>query len=279
MATKKRRKRRKRRRCNTSSVARWQRWWRRLKRWLRRRRYWLLVVLCVALTALVSTPLLYDYVVNLFAEERMEYSSSYADYDGIDVSKYQGDIDWYQVSINPHVKFVYIKATEGASHVDKRYQENLRKARAVGLRVGSYHFFTSQRSPEDQIRNFLKYVKHEEQDLLPMVDVEHTGNRLAERRQLQNNLAKFMELVKAEYGKYPLLYSQYKFYNDMLAPEFNRHFIFIARYSNYQPTLRGGGKYNIWQFTENGHVNGIKGNVDLNRFANGTSIKDILLKK
>ena len=90
-------------------------------------------------------------------------------------------------------------------------------------------------------------------------------------------LAEFMQLVKDEYGKYPLLYSQYRFYNDNLAPEFNKYFIFIARYSNKEPVLKGKGKYNIWQFSEKGRVAGIKGYVDLDRFANGTTIADIEL--
>ena len=278
MVTKKKRRKRRSRRRKMTPIARWQLWWRRLKRRLRRRRYSLLVALCVALATLLAAPVAYDYVANLIAEERMGASPFFAQYDGIDVSKYQGDIDWYQLSLNPHVKFVYIKATEGAVHVDKRYQENIRKARGAGLRVGSYHFFTSQKTPREQFENFRRYVKRSEQDLLPMVDVEQAGNRMAKREQLQQNLAEFMEMVKAEYGQYPLLYSQYKFYNDMLAPEFNRYLIFIARYSHSQPTLRGGGKYNIWQFTERGHINGIKEDVDLNRFANGTTINDILLK-
>lgn len=64
----------------------------------------------------------------------------------------------------------------------------------------------------------------------------------------------------------------------MLAPEFNKYLIFIARYSDSQPILKGEGKYNIWQFTERGHIDGIKEKVDLNRFANGTTINDIMLK-
>lgn len=277
MVTKKRRKRRSRRRKMTP-IARWQRWWRRFKRRLRRRRYSLLVALCVALATLLAAPVAYDYVANLITRERMEASPFFAQYDGIDVSKYQGDIDWYKLSLNPHVKFVYIKATEGAIHVDKRYQENIRKARVAGLRVGSYHFFISQKTPREQFENFRRYVKRSEQDLLPMVDVEHAGNRRAKREQLQQNLAEFMEMVKAEYGQYPIIYSQYKFYNDMLAPEFNHYLIFIARYSDKEPRLNGGGLYNIWQYTEHGTISGIKGHVDLNRFANGTNINHILLR-
>ena len=86
-----------------------------------------------------------------------------------------------------------------------------------------------------------------------------------------------MELIRQEYGKYPLLYSQYRFYNEKLAPEFNKYFIFMARYSDTAPVLKGDGRHNIWQYTERGKVNGIKGHVDLDRFVNGTSYRDIAL--
>lgn len=199
------------------------------------------------------------------------------DYHGIDVSKHQGRIDWPTVAQDRNVQFVYIKATEGATLVDKRYEENIKQARAAGLRVGSYHFFLARKPAKAQFENFKRHVRHSEQDLLPMVDVEESGCRGYTRQQLQSNLMEFMQLVKDEYGKYPLLYSQYRFYNDKLAPDFNRFFIFMARYSNQPPTLRGEGKYNIWQYSEKGHIEGIHGTVDLNRFANGTSIRDIKL--
>ena len=198
-------------------------------------------------------------------------------YDGIDVSKHQGKIDWEKVAKDPNIKFVYIKATEGRTLVDKRYRTNIASARKAGMKVGSYHFFTSNRSARDQFDNFRRNVHHDQQDLIPMVDVEESGCRGASRAQLQESLGEFMQLVKKEYGKYPLLYSQYRFYNQLLAPEFNKYFIFIARYSSAEPVLHGGGKHNIWQYSERGKVDGIKGYVDLDRFVNGSSLRDISL--
>lgn len=196
-------------------------------------------------------------------------------YDGIDVSKHQGKINWNKVAEDKNIQFVYIKATEGRSMLDRRYRENIRGARKAGLKAGSYHFFTSWRSAREQFENFRKHVDRSEQDLIPMVDVEESGCRNASRRELQKSLGEFMELMKAEYGRYPLLYSQYRFYNEKLAPEFNKYFIFMARYSSAEPVLRGHGKHNIWQYSERGKVRGIKGHVDLDRFVNGTSFKDI----
>jgi lysozyme len=199
-------------------------------------------------------------------------------YNGIDISKFQGTINWQKVAQDKNIQFVYIKATEGATHYDKKYETNLQKARKAGLKVGSYHFFTYRKSAKEQFENFKKHVRKYEQDLIPMVDVEKTGNNGATREKLQKNLNEFMQLVKKEYGKYPLLYSQYHFYNKLLAPEFNRYYIYIARYSTQEPILQGGGKYNIWQYTEQGKIEGIDEYVDLARFGNGTTLTDILLR-
>ena len=61
--------------------------------------------------------------------------------EGIDVSHYQGSIDWDEVVNNTPISYAYLKATEGASLVDKTYARNLSEARRVGLSVGSYHFY------------------------------------------------------------------------------------------------------------------------------------------
>ena len=208
---------------------------------------------------------------------RSSKGSARSSYHGIDISKHQGRINWKTVAKDRNIQFVYIKATEGASVVDRHYQKNLREARAAGLRVGSYHFFRAYKSAREQFELFKRHVKKGQQDLIPMVDVEETGNRQVSRQRLQRNLREFMELMKKHYGKYPLLYSQYRFYNEKLAPEFNRYFIFIARYGKREPVLKGGGKYNIWQYSERGRIKGIEGYVDLDRFANGTTIRDIEL--
>lgn len=195
-------------------------------------------------------------------------------FDGIDVSKHQGRIDWKTVAKDQRIQFVYIKATEGASLVDRRYATNIREASDAGLMVGSYHFFLARKTAEEQFANFKRTVDASKQDLLPMVDVEESGCTGYSRAELQQNLAEFMELVKAHYGHYPVLYSQHRFYNDMLAPEFNRYYLFIARYGKRPPAVRDG-HHNIWQFADDGHVRGINGTVDLDIFAGGTRLDDI----
>lgn len=198
-------------------------------------------------------------------------------YDGIDVSHHQGKIDWKKVAKDKKIKFVYIKATQGRTLIDKRYYENLREARRQGLKCGSYHYFSSETSVRAQVRLFTTIVQKKQQDLIPMVDVEREGMYLWSRRQVQDSLALFCKLVKKHYGKAPLIYSHYHYYNTHLAPQFNRYFLFLGKYSWPQPRINGLGKHNIWQYSERGKINGIRGYVDLDRFMSDTSLKDITL--
>lgn len=110
-----------------------------------------------------------------------------------------------------------------------------------------------------------------------MIDVEREGVRGWTRRQVQDSVAMFASLVRKNFGKKPLVYSQANFYNSHLAPRFNSYFLFLGRYSPARPAVKGTGRHNIWQFTEKGKIRGIHGHVDLDRFMSGTSVADIQL--
>ena len=96
-------------------------------------------------------------------------------------------------------------------------------------------------------------------------------------RQLQDSIQVFADLVKKHYGKYPIIYSNESFYNKDMGAKFNRFYLFIANYNSRQPSIDGRRKCNIWQYSETGHLHGIGERVDLSRFMNGTTIKDLML--
>lgn len=197
------------------------------------------------------------------------------DYDGIDVSKNNGVIRWKEVAKDERIKFVFIKATEGKGDVDPLYYRNIKQAREAGLMVGSYHFFTSRASATAQFEHFRETVKKSEQNLVPVLDVEELGIRGRWKgRELQDSVRAFAELVKRYYGKYPIIYSNEHFYNKELGHAFNRYYLFIANYRR-KPRVKGNGEYNIWQYSERGHLHGIGEYVDLNRFEDGSTVDDI----
>ncbi|TPG73172.1 hypothetical protein EEL31_02010 [Brevibacillus laterosporus] len=92
---------------------------------------------------------------------------------GIDVSKWQGEINWNQVA-SDGVKYAFIKATEGTSLVDRKLNENTQGANRAGIKVGYYHFAHPDMSPQDQANHFLKSILNKELAGFPLW-VAHYG--------------------------------------------------------------------------------------------------------
>lgn len=180
--------------------------------------------------------------------------------EGIDVSRYQGDIDWERVANEAAVSYAYIKATEGAQLVDPYYWSNITAARQAGLSVGSYHFYRAKVSPEVQLANMTSTVRKEDQDLVPIVDIETTNG--VGRLQFVADLRDFIERVTAYYGRKPLLYTYQNFYNKYLVGEFPGYQWMIAKYQSEPPILDDDTDYMMWQYTQTGRIPGIRGNVD-----------------
>ena len=197
------------------------------------------------------------------------------DYDGIDVSKYQGNIDWEAIANNENIKFVYIKATEGATYTDPKFERNIAEARKHGVKVGCYHFLRSSSTIHDQFENIKQHIRREEQTFVPMIDVETKGKWSNE--QLVDSLHALAVKIYEYYHCAPIIYTYVNFYNRYLAGRFTNYPLFIARYTDDEPVLSDGTPYVIWQFSERGRVPGINGNVDLNRFGPGYSPHDIFI--
>ncbi len=203
------------------------------------------------------------------------------DKQGIDVSHYQGYIDWEQVANETNIKFVYIKATEGSSHKDTLYHRNTRQASQAGLAVGSYHYFHPNVPVAVQYRNFMSHVDLASQDLIPVVDIEEKGRKPS--KQICDSLDKFSEMILAQWGTRPIIYTHQRFYNYLLQRSFNDHILWIARYGAYNfklsPSLEDKRQCTIWQYSEKGEVAGINSKVDLNTLYGDADITDIMLKR
>lgn len=199
---------------------------------------------------------------------------------GIDVSRHQKTIDWEKVAAD-NVQFVYIKATEGATYQDPMFRKNIEGAQKAGLLVGVYHYFRMTSSPEKQFENFKKAMKDYKMDLVPMIDVEPSDKEMAGKsvKDLQKNLDKFIALIKAEYGVPPMIYGTQRSYNTYCAPKYNKYHLYIGRYGSHSPEIKGEGTYTIWQYTENGKINGITEDVDICKFNPKYGIKDIKVKR
>lgn len=199
-------------------------------------------------------------------------------YNGIDISKHQGTINWDVLKKDSKIQYIYIKATEGSDLVDERYQQNLRNARKAGFKVGSYHYLTNKSSVVNQFKNFATTAQREEQDLIPVIDVEVCKQWTAQ--QLRDSLKVFANMVEDYYGCKPIIYTYENFFRNYLGKAFAEYPIFIAKYSRTQNELPNinGVNWILWQYSESGRVGGISTNVDLSRFNKGRSINDILYK-
>ena len=197
-------------------------------------------------------------------------------FDGIDISKHQGEIDWAELKKQSKIQYVYIRATVGSNVIDNKYKENFRNARKYGFKAGSYHYFTNLSSATAQFENFIKTVDRSSQDLLPIIDVEEI-NRWS-KQQLRDSVMVFARLVEDYFGCKPLIYTNEKFFTTNLGRAFSDYPLFIAKYSSAAPNI--GYNWVLWQFSDCGQfkssVKGNHGEVDLSRFNKGRSINDIL---
>ncbi|MER8495339.1 glycoside hydrolase family 25 protein [Mesorhizobium sp. M1312] len=184
---------------------------------------------------------------------------------GIDVSHHQRQIDWRRVAADD-VAFAVIKATEGGDHVDDAFAANLREARAAGLAVGAYHFFTFCRPGADQARNFISVVPRDQSLLPPVVDIEFVGNcpRRPLPEELNVELSAFLRPVEAAFGKTAILYV-----TDEAARVYAGQIVGRPRWVRSLALWPGHDDWIYWQYHDRGRVDGITGDVDLNVLQGG----------
>lgn len=192
---------------------------------------------------------------------------------GIDLSHYQGEVFWEHVGDNSKMAYVYLKATEGSTHIDKTHKRNIDLAHRYGLKVGSYHFFRPKTELIGQLENFKSQCRPGDQDLIPMIDIETTGGLKTE--EFCDSLVKFIKLVETAYRQKPLLYTYTNFYNKYLVGKIDNYKLMIAQYSEETPVLADDKDYIMWQYTAKGRINGINAYVDKSRFMGRHSMREI----
>lgn len=185
---------------------------------------------------------------------------------GIDVSDYQGRVDWTAVA-NSGMSFGVTKATEGATFVADTFVANWTGIRSVGLVRGAYHFFRPKTDARAQAENFLRIVKLETGDLPPVLDIETTDGMSGET--IAARMETWLTIVERETQRRPLIYTYPGFWErigDM--KRFSDYPLWIAHYTDAsEPFVPGGwGTWTFWQYTDRGSVNGVLGGVDVNWF-------------
>lgn len=187
---------------------------------------------------------------------------------GVDVSHYQGTIDWPVLS-EQGIQFAYIKATEGSSHVDERFAENWKEARETKLRVGAYHFFSFDSPGEAQAENFIAQVELRQGMLPPVADVEYYGDKKENPPQAQpvrEQLRIFLDCLEEYYQMTPIIYCTEEVWEAYLDGYFASYPLWIRNVYT-KPGI--SEPWTFWQYTNRGRLKGYSGEekfIDLNVF-------------
>ena len=188
---------------------------------------------------------------------------------GIDVSHYQGTVNWANVR-GAGCAFAFAKATEGTSVVDPTFAANWNGMKEAGLVRGAYHFFRAEQDGVQQAEHFLQVCRIEPGDLPPVIDIELndgiTGSRLIA------GVGNWIDTVAQATGTTPMIYTAAYFWNEYMNDGFGKFPLWLAHYTSAptpQPLPKGWTNWTFWQYSQSLPIPGVNGNADHNRF-NGT---------
>jgi lysozyme len=185
--------------------------------------------------------------------------------DGIDVSKYQGDIDWRRVK-RAGIVFAFARVSDGIDTLDETFADNWKAMRRAHVRRGAYQYFRASLDPLVQADLIVDTVQKAGRPDLPMVaDVETDDG--ADPNTLQTNLRSWLDRVEQRTRRRPIIYTSPSM-GERLGGRFAQFPLWVAHYETECPRMPEGWlRWTFWQRANTGRVKGIKGNVDLDHFA------------
>lgn len=202
-----------------------------------------------------SSCLLSDAVVN---------TSQYPVF-GVDVSHYQGDINWKKLE-DQGVRFAFIKATEGSGHIDESVRDNLTNGAETDIKLSCYHFFSFDSPGETQADNFIASVGIDEIDMPPVVDIEYYGDKAINKpspAEAEEILSPLLQRLEEHYGKKPIIYTTLPVYLRYVRKNYSDYPLWI-RSVKFEPDLI---EWKFWQYSDHGLLKGYSGDeqyIDLN---------------
>lgn len=209
--------------------------------------------------------LLYKNIITLSNPKSLGYTIK-----GVDVSEYQGDIDW-QILSNQDIQFAFIKATEGSSYVDPNFLDNFTNALNTNLRVGAYHFFSFESSGKTQAENFIDTVPIVENSLPNVVDVELYGDFKSNPLDVQSvvkELTTMLQSLEDTYKSKPIIYTTKITYNLYIKDNFPNYSIWL-RDVHFSHNVKLTPNVDFWQYSSTQILDGYNGDeqyIDMNVF-------------
>lgn len=201
---------------------------------------------------------------------------------GVDISAYQADVDMEKLKVQG-IDFIFIKATEGTTHQDRRFAENWENAKNAGLPAGAYHFFSYRSPGETQAENFIETVGPDLSGrLLPVVDVEFYGEKTADlpaREDVVRELAVFLDALEACYGVKPMIYAPRDIWARYIDGAFDGYKIWMSSV-NVPIGFAYSGRWDVWQYFNRAVLEGYSGGekyIDMNVLNRKTTLEDLLV--
>lgn len=179
---------------------------------------------------------------------------------GIDISEYQGKVD-FKILEKTSVRFVYIKATQGADYVDPTYIIHRNALSDSKLLSGAYHFYDPNDDPVTQAHHFVSQVKSSKHFLPPMLDVEQTGK--LSPSEIKVGIKQWLDYVEKALDCRPIIYSYGDFWLENIGPSFNTYDFWLADYAEKAQPPEGLSNWRVWQYSSEGRLPGVQNSVDL----------------
>jgi lysozyme len=186
---------------------------------------------------------------------------------GIDVSHFNGVIDWKMVATQK-IEFAYAKATQGSGFTDPKFSINWKEIKDASMKRGAYHFYIPTDDPKKQAQYFIQTVGElDENDLPPMLDLEEVDMGAVDKETFQDNILIWLSIIEDHYKMKPIMYTYTSYANTYLANEkFSSYKLWIAEYTDAPspiiPTIWDKQSWYIWQYSAKDKLKGINGYVD-----------------
>ncbi len=200
---------------------------------------------------------------------------------GIDVSRYQKNIDWSRLALRASARgkitkkgsylqpvlFIVVKSTQGTTKRNAYFESQFDGAKQHGIIRGAYHYLTQNASGAAQARYFIENTPLEAGDMPPVLDIEINASVMRRDHARIIGIAKeWLRIVENHYGSKPIIYTNDNYYRDYLHGHgFDGYDFWIANYSG-RPRHTD---CHIWQLAQDGKANGIRHDVDLDMFMDG----------
>lgn len=206
---------------------------------------------------------------------------------GIDVSVYQGKIDWQAVA-DSGIRFVAVRCGISNDRADANFVQNFDGARMAGLDVTWYHVIRHDAPVDEQYRNMRAIVQDRKPALPLVLDVElPASGPVSDKLKTLRNARAFAEMVKRDYGHAPAIYTAAWWFDPLYGAEAARDgelfawlfnsTLWLASFTSAPRFLAGApGKIAFWQHSNKGRVPGINADVDLDIFCGGEALYEAL---